>query len=156
MGFLTWLESTAYSQWILTGLTGWPLVLTMHALGLAIAVGTVYAMNLRLLGIFRAVPLSAVRPLLSFAWVGIALNIFSGLSLFLTQANFYVTSGPFLVKISGVILGIVVLYYTQKALNRDLADWEANGVSSYGRKLAIASLVLWTVAVVAGRLIAYL
>ena len=39
---LIWLENTAYSQWILTGLTGWPLVLSMHAIGLAIAVGMVF------------------------------------------------------------------------------------------------------------------
>ena len=156
MGFLTWLESTAYAQWILTGLTGWPLVLSMHAVGLAFAVGIVFAMNLRLLGLFRSIPLSAVNPLLGFAWVGIALNIFSGVSLFMTQASYYVTSGPFLVKISAIILGIVVLVIEQKSLKRDITTWEASGVSAQGRNLAIASMALWAVAVVTGRLIAYL
>ena len=156
MGFLTWLESTAYAQWILTGLTGWPLILTMHAIGLAIAVGTVFAMNLRLLGLFRTIPLSGAYPLLAVAWVGIGLNIFSGFSLFMTQASFYVTSPPFLVKISAIILGIVVLVFEQKTMKRELADWEANGVSKNGRNLAMASLFLWTLAVVTGRFIAYL
>lgn len=156
MGFLTWLESTAYAQWILTGLTGWPLVLTSHAVGLAIAVGTVYVMNLRLLGFFRTVPLSAVHSLLGFAWIGIAINVVSGFSLFMTQASVYVTSIPFLVKIGAIGLGIVCLVITQKTLTRELAAWEAHGVSKQGRNLAIASLVLWTLAVVTGRLIAYL
>lgn len=156
MGFLTWLESTAYAQWILTGLTGWPLVLTSHAVGLAIAVGTVYVMNLRILGLFPAIPLSAVRQLLPFAWLGIAINIVSGFSLFMTQASVYVTSIPFLVKITAIGLGIVGLVFTQKVLDRELANWEANGVSKQGRNLAIASLALWTLAVVTGRLIAYL
>jgi hypothetical protein len=151
-----WLESTAYAQWILTGLTGWPLVLSMHAIGLAFAVGMVFAMNLRLLGLFRSIPLSAVNPLLGFAWVGIALNIFSGFSLFMTQATVYVTSGPFLVKISAIILGIVALVIEQKTLKREVATWESSGVPAQGRNLAIASLVLWTIAVVTGRLIAYL
>ena len=156
MGFLTWLESTAYAQWILTGLTGWPLILTMHAIGLAIAVGTVFAMNLRLLGLFRTIPLSGAYPLLAVAWVGIGLNIFSGFSLFMTQASVYVTSGPFLVKISAIIAGIVVLVIEQKTLKRELATWETSGISSKGRNLAIASMVLWALAVVTGRLIAYL
>lgn len=157
MGFLTWLESTAYAQWILTGLIGWPLVLTAHAIGLAIAVGTVYAMNMRLLGLYRTIPVRAVRTLLNLAWVGIVINIISGFSLFMTQATFYVTGSPaFLVKISAIIVGIVVLVFQQKQIDRELPNWEANGVSSQGRNLAIASLALWTLAVMTGRLIAYL
>ncbi len=153
---LTWLENTAYSQWILTGLTGWPLVLSMHAIGLAIAVGMVFAMNLRLLGLYTSISIGSTKTLLNFAWIGIALNIFSGFSLFMTQASYYVTSPPFLVKITAIILGIVVLVITQKTLSREMSSWDASGVSSKGRNLAIASLVLWTLAVVTGRLIAYL
>ena len=153
---LTWLENTAYAQWILTGLTGWPLVLTMHAIGLAIAVGMIVAMNMRLLGLYTAIPMSAVYKLLAFAWIGIALNIFSGFSLFMTQASFYVTSPPFLVKITAIILGIVLLVITQKTMNQELSSWETNGVSTKGRNLAIASITLWLLAVVTGRLIAYL
>jgi hypothetical protein len=156
MAFLIWLENTAYAQWILTGLTGWPLVLTSHAIGLAIAVGTIYVMSLRMLGLFRGIPLSAVGQLLPFAWVGIAINVISGFSLFMTQASVYVTSAPFLVKITAIALGIVNLVFMQKALTRELANWEANGISTQGRNLAIISLVLWTLAVVTGRLIAYL
>ena len=153
---LTWLENTAYSQWILTGLTGWPLVLSMHAIGLAIAVGMVFAMNLRLLGLYKTISLSSTQKLLTFAWIGIAVNIFSGFSLFMTQASYYVTSPPFLVKITAIILGIVALVITQKTLTREMATWGSSGVSSKGRNLAIASLGLWTLAVVTGRLIAYL
>ena len=36
MSFLAWLESTAYAEWILYGISGWPLMLTAHAFGLAI------------------------------------------------------------------------------------------------------------------------
>ena len=148
---LIWLENTAYSQWILTGLTGWPLVLSMHAIGLATAVGMVFAMNLRLLGLYTTISLSSTQKLLNFAWIGIALNVFSGFSLFMTQASFYVTSPPFLVKITAIILGIVVLVITQKTLTREASSWDASGVSSRGRNMAIASLVLWTLAVVTGR-----
>jgi len=156
MGLLMWLENTAYAQWILTGLTGWPLVLSMHAVGLAIAVGMIFAMNLRILGLYRTIPMGTVHKLLNFAWIGIGLNIFSGFSLFMTQASYYVTSPSFLVKISAIIAGIVLLVLTQKRMDREITTWEASGVSTQGRNLAIASLALWTLAVVTGRLIAYL
>jgi hypothetical protein len=130
----------------------------MHALGLAIAVGIIWALDLRLLGLYRQIPLSAVSSLLSIAWIGIAINIFSGFSLFMTQASYYVTSGPFLVKIGAIILGIINLAYLQKMLKREAPKWEASGgaVASDARYFAMGSMLLWVVAVMTGRLIAYL
>ncbi len=157
MGFLNWLESTAYSQWIVSGLTGWPLMLSMHAVGLAIIVGVMFALNLRVFGLFRPIPLTSLHGLMAIGWIGIGLNVFSGMSLFVAQAAFYVTNFPFLFKITFVILGIGNLYHMQKLLKRDAASWEAAGaVPRKGLVLAGTSFAFWTIAVVAGRLIAYL
>ncbi len=157
MGFLNWLESTAYSQWIVSGLTGWPLMLSMHAVGLAIIVGVMFALNLRVFGLFRPIPLTSLHGLMAIGWIGIGLNVFSGLSLFVAQAAFYVTNFPFLFKITFVILGIGNLYHMQKLLKRDAASWEAAGaVPRKGLVLAGTSFAFWTIAVVTGRLIAYL
>ncbi len=158
MGFLSWLESTAYSEWIVSGLTGWPLMLSMHAVGLALIVGIAFALNLRLLGLFKPIPIASLHGLFSIGWVGIALNVFSGLSLFMAQASFYITESPaFLVKITFIIFGIANLHYTQKVLQREAASWDAAGtVPRLGSILAASSLAFWTIAVVAGRLIAYL
>ncbi len=157
MGFLNWLESTAYSQWIVSGLTGWPLMLSMHAVGLAIIVGVMFALNLRVFGLFRPIPLTSLHGLMAIGWIGIGLNVFSGMSLFVAQAAFYVTNFPFLFKIAFVILGIGNLYHMQKLLKRDAASWEAAGaVPRKGLVLAGTSFAFWTIAVVAGRLIAYL
>jgi len=158
MGFLSWLEQTAYSEWIVSGLTGWPLVLSLHAVGTSIIVGISFVLNLRLLGLFKPIPITALHGLLSIGWIGIALNVYSGLSLFMAQATFYVTESPaFLVKITFVILAIANLHYTQKVLQREAADWDAAGaVPRLGMILAGGSLAFLTMAVLAGRLIAYL
>lgn len=158
MGFLSWLESTAYSEWIVSGLTGWPLVLSMHAVGTSIIVGISFVLNLRLLGLFKPIPITALHGLLSIGWIGVALNVYSGLSLFMAQATFYVTESPaFLVKITFVILAITNLHYTQKVLKREAADWDAaDAVPRLGMILAGSSLAFLTMAVLAGRLIAYL
>ncbi len=157
MGFLSWLEGTAYSEWIVAGLLGWPLMLSMHALGLAAVVGIMIAISLRMLGFFKPIPYTGLGPLLAYGWFGIAINAFSGLSLFMAQATFYVTSIPFLVKITFVILGIVNVHLTQRVLRQEADAWQASGtVSQMGTGLAISSIVFWTLAVVCGRLIAYL
>ena len=77
--------------------------------------------------------------------------------MFMAQATFYVTNFPFLVKIFCVVLGVVILHYTQKLLKRDAAAWDAaDAVPQIGQRLAGASLACWILAVVGGRLIAYL
>lgn len=157
MAFLNWLENTNYSVWILTSNSGWPLMLTTHAIGLAIVVGVIFPLNLRMLGLYTTIPYTSLRELMGFAWIGIALNTFTGLSIFMTQASSYVTSTPFLLKITFIILGIVNLVYAQKVLRLEAGDWQSAGnVSRRGLTLAGSSLFLWVAAVVTGRLIAYL
>jgi len=157
MSFLNWLESTSYAEWILVSATGWPLMLTIHAVGLAIIVGIVFSLNLRLLGLYEAIPFTALHDLMRIAWVGIVFNVFTGLSIFTTQASSYVTSIPFLLKMLFIVLGIVNLVYTQKYLKREAGAWQAAGTAPrIAVMLAGSSLFLWVMAVVTGRLIAYL
>jgi hypothetical protein len=156
VAFLTWLESTGYVQWMLGSLVAYPFLLAIHALGLALTVGVLLALDLRLLGLYRTIPLTSLHRLLSIAWVGIGLNATSGLLIFPTQASEYVTNVPFIVKMVCVLLGGVSLVVVQRVQKREAADWDAAGhVPPLGRGLALGSMVFWTVAVVTGRLIAY-
>ena len=156
MGFLNWLESNAYAQWILTSATGWPLMLSIHAFGLAIILGVTFALNLRLLGFFRTMPFTSLHGLMGIAWIGIVLNIFSGLSVFLTRPAGYLGSTPFVLKMLFIIAGIVILVITRKTLARDAVSWDAAGAApAIATKLVVGSLAFWILAVIAGRLIAY-
>jgi len=113
-------------------------------------------MAARLLGLFEQIPVVAVRDILNFAWVGIVINIVSGISLFMSQASYYSQSIPFLVKISAIILGIINLHYAQRVLKNNASTWDIQGVPSNGKTLAWSSVILWSIAVITGRLIAYL
>jgi hypothetical protein len=163
MGLLSWLESTAYAEWIL-GLSeapysdyGWPIMLGSHSLGLAIIVGVVIIINLRLLGLYSAIPYTSLAKFLPVAWVGFAINLFTGLSLFTTQATIYITNVPFLTKMTFIILGTANLVFTSKHLKREGAAWESAGtVSQAGTLLAATSLAFWALAIMTGRLIAYI
>lgn len=157
MAFLNWLETTSLAQWILISSVGWPLMLTVHAVGLAIILGVIFALNLRMLGFYETIPYTSLYDLLRIAWIGIVLNVVSGLSIFTSQASTYVTSGPFLLKISLIVLGCVNLVYTQKTLRREAPAWQSAGaVPPMAVGLALSSLFFWVTAVVTGRLIAYI
>jgi hypothetical protein len=153
MAFLSWLESSGYVRWMLESEVAHPLMLTGHALGLAVTVGVILALDLRLLGLYRAIPLIAFDRLLDIAWVGIGLNALTGISIFMTEATQYVTNIPFILKMVFVALGSFNLLVTQRALRRNASALE---VSPLARGLALSSALFWTMAVVTGRLIAYL
>jgi uncharacterized protein DUF6644 len=156
VAFLSWLESTAYVRWMLDSLVAYPFMLTVHALGLALTVGVLLALDLRLLGLYRTIPLTSLDRLLGIAWVGIALNAFTGVSIFMTEATRYVTNVPFILKMLFVVLGAVSLAAMQRLLRRNASTLEAGQVPPGGRGLAVSSVLFWTMAVVTGRLIAYL
>jgi nitrite reductase/ring-hydroxylating ferredoxin subunit len=53
---LEWLTSTPYADWVRES-WGWPLALTVHAFGTATVVGFIFIIGLRLLGLFRTIPM---------------------------------------------------------------------------------------------------
>ena len=156
MAFLSWLESSSYAMWMLNSEVALQLMMTLHAFGLAVTVGVLLALDLRLLGLYRTIPLTTLDRLLSIAWVGILLNAVSGFSIFMTEATRYVTNVPFIVKMIFVAAGSVSLVATQRLLRRNASTLEAGQVPPHGRGLAIGSALFWVMAVVTGRLIAYL
>ena len=156
MAFLSWLESSGYAMWMLNSEVALQLMLTVHAFGLALTVGVLLALDLRLLGLYRTIPLASLDRLMGIAWVGIGLNAVTGFSIFTTEATRYVTNVPFIVKMIFVAAGSVSLVATQRLLRRNASTVEAGEVPPRGRGLALGSALFWVMAVVTGRLIAYL
>jgi hypothetical protein len=60
----------------------------------------------------------------------------------------------FWVKLAFIALALVVLVRTQRFMSS--ADASGTTIPTYARRLAVLSLVLWSGAMIAGRLMAYL
>lgn len=154
---MAWLEATTFAEWVRTSLIGYPLVLTLHSIGMAIMVGLIFVVNLRLLGLFRRIPYASLDRMLALAWIGFIINFLSGAAIFTSQATAYVTNGPFILKIAMVLLGALTAGYMQPMLKRESVNWAGDSpVPGMVQTLAIGSLVMWTVAITTGRFTAYL
>lgn len=153
---LNWLDSTTLSTWLKESPSVWafPAVLTLHTTGLAVLVGASYVLDLRLLGIGRNVPLSQYRWVFPTLAVGLFLNIVTGILLFIKNPTTWGTAVPFFIKMGLVIASVATLVPMRSLVLGSGA--EQRDVSSNMRLLAIASIVVWTGAVTAGRLLAYL
>lgn len=129
MAILGRLEATSYSQWILVSAIGWPLMLSLHAFGIAIIVGVLFSVNLRILGLCDTTACASLDGLMGIVWIGIALNVFMGLSIFVARASSYIANVPFLFEILFIALGIVNLVYARKTLRREPVAWRASGTA---------------------------
>ena len=156
MGLLVWLESNPLSTWVHESPSVWaqPTVMTLHTMGMAVLVGAAWMLDLRLLGIGRNIPLSAFRWVFPTVRVGLIVNVVTGVLLFAQRATSLGTAIPFLIKIGLVIASVATLMPLRSLVFRSDAD--QCEVSGSARLLAIASILAWTGAITAGRLLAYL
>ena len=152
-----WLENTQVAIWVGESLWAYPMWLGLHVTGLAIVVGIFAMRDLRLLGCFPDLAPDSFLSLSKFVWIGFLVNAVSGVFLFVSQATLFVTSIPFLLKISCIAAGLVVAVVVQGRLQGELAGAGCDAVISQSTKvLGAVSLLLWALAIVNGRLIAYI
>jgi hypothetical protein len=149
-----WLENTSVATWVGESLWAYPLLLSLHVIGLAIVVGILSMLDFKLLGGFKGIRTGAFLGLIRFAWIGFLINAISGVFLFTSQATYFVASTTFLTKLACIFVGAVLTKIIQGKLVAADAAGKADEVNMKG--LAVLSLLLWLAAITAGRLTAYI
>ena len=152
-GLLLRLQESGFGVWVAESTWAYPLILTLHTVGLALLVGTSAFIDLRVLGVGSDVPIAPLSRLAPVRWSGLAINVATGLALFVAAAAEKGAQPIFYVKLSIIALALA----TDGRMRRQIflnsaADLRTTSVA---RRLAAASLVLWAGAITAGRLMAY-
>lgn len=155
MGFLVWLEATALADWVRMSTPGYPAMITLHAIGMAIMVGLSLILDLRLLGRFAGIPLPALQRFLGIAWIGFGINTLSGSALFAAQATTYIVDPVFMSKMGLVFLGAVTAAILQSAMAK-AGSWPGGRIPASTRAVAAIGIAFWVGAIITGRLTAYL
>jgi hypothetical protein len=147
-----WIESTAFSDWIKSSpsMLAFPFFLVLHAWGMGLLAGANAAMDLRILGIAPRVPLSAMVKFYPFMWIGFVVNAVSGVLLLIGYPTKALTNPVFYLKIGCIAAGMLLMSWLRN--NVVASD---NPGRSNARVMALVSLLVWAVAIVAGRLLAY-
>ena len=155
MAFLEWLEHLPVFVTIAESgsIWGYPTILVLHTAGFALVVGSAIVVDARLLGLGRLARLREFEFLIPIMWAGFTVNALSGFILFAIAATTKAMQVIFWIKLSLVAAALGVTVPIVKIVKG--AD-EQDAVSARARMLAIVSLVTWTGAIVAGRLMAYI
>jgi hypothetical protein len=139
----------------------WPICEMLHFIGMALLIGTVGWLDLRILGFGKGVPIASLEKLIPFGVLGFVLNVSSGL-VFVTGN---IAGGPmaylgnlaFQIKMLLILvagLNLVAYYFTGIARAAEAVP-AAGDAAPAAKAVAIVSLVAWFGVIYFGRMIMY-
>jgi hypothetical protein len=153
MPFFNWCGQTAVSKWIQDSTQVFPFTETIHILALAVLLGVILLMDLRLLGVGvkNWTPSRLSEQLNRFIPPSLALILFTGLILFISEPDKCATNPAFFWKIVLLVLAIGNHYLLHHKAQRITTAQ----VPVWGKAIALASILLWFGVGVMGRAIGF-
>lgn len=147
-----WIEATSFAQTLKFSRWGYSLANTGHIFGVALLVGGILPLDLRLLGLWGDVDRTGlVRVLKPMAATGLVLALSTGVLLFVVRAEDYVLARLFIPKFLLIAVGATMALWLHARAGR----WIEGASPARARLHGAASITCWVGALVCGRMIAY-
>jgi hypothetical protein len=150
------IEGGVVYTWVTSIFWLWPLMETLHFIGLSLLLGGLIVIDTRMAGFFRSVNIAATHKLLPWVFIGFGINLTTGVLFFFGDPMRYAVNWGFQVKMILVVMaGLNALWFWVR-LNKDMHSLEPNAdTSAEAKAVAWVSLVCWTGVLLFGRLIPY-
>jgi len=145
--------------WALSTIPGFPpIIQTVHILGIAVVMGSIVLLDLRILGL--AVPSQKISEmtnrLMPWLWWALASNLVSGAFFLFGRPLRYFNNPIFGWKVSFLIPAVLLALFFHIMSSKQDGYWELNSSRLWSaRAIALLSLFLWIMVAMAGRWIAY-
>ena len=155
---LEWLQRTAVAVSIRDSLYTFPVLESIHVVGLALVFGTIAILDLRLLGVASTDrPVSRLMAdLLKWTWAAFAVTALTGGLMFSTNALVYFHNTFFRAKMILLVLAGLNMLVFELTARRTMAQWDASATTPRVAKIvATLSLVIWVGVIAAGRVIGF-
>ncbi|MES2969854.1 MAG: DUF2214 domain-containing protein [Pseudomonadota bacterium] len=156
MDVLGWIESWPGAVYLRASPDAYMIVNAVHILGIALLVGAVLPMDLRLIGFFPGTPLRVIVPFLSrAAGTGLALAAAAGMWLFSVDPAEYLANPAFRLKLAllGTALVLILVQHRSRGYQAAIIGLPIQrGV----RVVAALSALVWLAVLLCGRAIGFL
>lgn len=150
------LETSAFAVALRNSTWVYPLVNAAHVLGLALLVGSIVPLDLRLLGCWRSIPANPLwRVLAGCAAAGAGIAVATGSLLFAARATEYAQSVWFLAKMATFGVGIANAIALRRFAAKRNWPQALDSVPCRAKVAAGISLAAWFLTLVLGRLVGY-
>ena len=133
----------------------WAFMMDLHFIGLALLIGTVGILNLRVLGFEKRLTGASLHRLMPWALAGFGINVLTGTLAFIGMPSYYAFDVAFWLKILAVmLLGVnAALFYLTDAFNNVEHLGPGDDASISAKWLAGSAMFLWFAVITLGRYI---
>lgn len=150
------LQDSAFAAAVRGGAHLYPFVNVLHVLGVALVVGSILALDFRMLGFAKSVSAEGASRLLTpFAVAGLLIALPTGFALYASDAVSMSRNGLMWTKLALVAAGIGNAFLFRKLWSPRLAHWD-RAAPVPAKAQALLSIAIWIAVPVLGRLIAYI
>ena len=150
-----WLSTTALADYM-NGWWEWPIAESLHFIGLSLLMGTVGLFDLRLMGLGKQIPLSALHRLIPWGIGGYVLNMLTGICFLTAAANQYMYNPAFQLKILSMsIAGVNVLLFYTTMFRKVKTLGPGENAPLPARIIGGVSLTCWLGVITFGRLLTF-
>ena len=154
---VVWLKSTSISHAMTTSQWAWPVAETLHFIGLALLIGGAGLIDLRLMGVLKSVPVSAVMQLRKWAAIGIAINVVTGVLFFVGAPDQYIDNPAWYGKLLFLCVAMVNVVMFETTQGQRMLQLPAGEKSPVAFKLAGAvSMGSWLLVLYFGRMLPFI
>jgi hypothetical protein len=139
------------SMWV------WPILEDLHFIGLILIIGAFGALNVRILGMMKQLPVAPLHRFIPWGIAGFFINIVTGMLFFMGMPGFYTPNVVFQIKMFTIVLaGLNLLLFQCTSAFRSLEHLgPGEDAPLYAKIVAASSLFLWIAAIILGRYIPF-
>lgn len=144
-----------FTQAMLISKWWWAFIMDLHFIGLAMVVGAVGVLNLRLLGFFKRLPVAPLHRLMPLTMVGFGINLVTGLFAYIGMPGYYTFDIAFWLKILAILLVALNLavFYLTDAFGTIERLGPGEDAPVFAKFIAGTALFLWFAVITLGRYI---
>jgi len=156
--FARWIMTTQLSFVMKDNMWLWAACETIHFLGLALMVGAIGVLDLRMLGVAKQLAVRPLHRLVPWGIFGFALNLVTGIMFYSADALQYSHNIAFQFKMLFVaIAGINVFYFYATGLSQRVEELGPGANAPMSAKIVAAtSLISWFFVMYWGRMLPFI
>ena len=157
-GLLASLEASGLATGIRNSLYAFPLIESVHVIGLTMVFGTIAIIDLRLLGVAssRRSFTAIASDVFKWTWLAFAITVVTGLLMFVTNASTYFHNAYFQTKMALLAVSGLNMLVFELTARRSVERWDRNAAEpAAGRAVAAISLAVWISVIFLGRWVGF-
>ena len=150
------LRTSPPGVWVRHSVWGWPVLESLHFIGMSVLIGTIGLFDLRLLGFARGVPYASLHRLIPLGIAAYTLNLCTGLFFLSGMPDQYLWNPAFRFKLLFMaVAGVNVLFFYTRVFRRVRQLAPDTPPPLAARMVGAVSLAMWIGVMSAGRLLTF-